>query len=214
MFTVSVKMKADGRPVKRIPITVQFDDQETSDVHTHTDREGKASFNNIAGSGQVYVNERSHFQGHLEGDINIELWTLTDTDSTASVGAPSGIGGGSMAYPNMAVRTLMVEGKEIETCGEGYIVNPDQWTEAYARALAVQEEIDLTEEHWEVIRFLRGYYDDKHTQATVRDMIKHFRKVWGKEKGSNRYLHQLFLHGGPQKQGNRLAGLLRTKGEH
>jgi tRNA 2-thiouridine synthesizing protein E len=45
-------------------------------------------------------------------------------------------------------------------------------------------------------------------------MIKHFRGVWDKERGSNRYLHHLFPRGGPQKQGNRLAGLLRTKGEH
>ena len=45
-------------------------------------------------------------------------------------------------------------------------------------------------------------------------MIRHFREVWGGAKGSSRYLHRLFPRGGPQKQGNRLAGLLRTKGEH
>ena len=45
-------------------------------------------------------------------------------------------------------------------------------------------------------------------------MIRHFRRVWGEAKGSTRYLHRLFPRGGPQKQGNRLAGLLRTKGEH
>jgi tRNA 2-thiouridine synthesizing protein E len=45
-------------------------------------------------------------------------------------------------------------------------------------------------------------------------MIRHFRKLWGEERGSSRYLHRLFPRGGPQKQGNRLAGLLRTKGEH
>lgn len=49
---------------------------------------------------------------------------------------------------------------------------------------------------------------------TVRDMIRHFRRVWGAEKGANRYWHKLFPWGGPQKQGNRLAGLLRTKDEH
>ena len=49
---------------------------------------------------------------------------------------------------------------------------------------------------------------------TVRDMIRHFRRVWGAEKGANRYWHKLFPRGGPQKQGNRLTGLLRTKGEH
>jgi tRNA 2-thiouridine synthesizing protein E len=45
-------------------------------------------------------------------------------------------------------------------------------------------------------------------------MVKHFRQVWGDELGSSPRLHRLFPRGGPQKQGNRLAGLLRTKGEH
>lgn len=43
---------------------------------------------------------------------------------------------------------------------------------------------------------------------------KHFRSEWGPEAGSNAALHRLFPQGGPQKQGNRLTGLLRTKGEH
>jgi tRNA 2-thiouridine synthesizing protein E len=51
-------------------------------------------------------------------------------------------------------------------------------------------------------------------QAQVRVMIRHFTELWGTERGSNHYLHLLFPIGGPQKQGNRLAGLLRTKGEH
>jgi cobyrinic acid a,c-diamide synthase len=34
------------------------------------------------------------------------------------------------------------------------------------------------------------------------------------ERGNNHHLHEIFPVGGPQKQGNRLAGLLRTKGEH
>jgi tRNA 2-thiouridine synthesizing protein E len=76
------------------------------------------------------------------------------------------------------------------------------------------EGLVLDAEHWEVIRVLRQHYARQGTQITVRDMIRHFRVVWGAEKGTNRYLHKLFPKGGPQKQGNRLAGLLRTKGEH
>ena len=65
-----------------------------------------------------------------------------------------------------------------------------------------------------MLRYQREYYARHGVQASVRDMIRHFRRVWGADKCSNRYLHQLFPRGGPQKQGNRLAGLLRTKGEH
>lgn len=111
-------------------------------------------------------------------------------------------------------RYLLVNGKEIETDSEGYIRNLDDWSEDYAIALARQEGLVLTEEHWDVIRYLRSYYHEHSVQAQVRNMIKHFAQAWGKERGNNHYLHAIFPMGGPQKQGNRMAGLLRTKGEH
>ncbi len=111
-------------------------------------------------------------------------------------------------------KALLVNGSEVLTDSEGYIVNLDEWSEDFARAQARAEDLTLTEEHWQVIRFLRDYYQEHGVQAQVRVMIKHFAKVWGPERGTNRYLHDIFPRGGPQKQGNRLAGLLRTKGEH
>ena len=109
---------------------------------------------------------------------------------------------------------LSVNGKEIQTDSEGYIRNLDEWSEDYAIALARKESLELTDEHWEVIRFLRDWYEEHDVQAQVRFMIRHFAQAWGKERGNNHYLHLIFPKGGPQKQGNRLAGLLRTKGEH
>jgi len=111
-------------------------------------------------------------------------------------------------------RILMVRGRPVETDSEGYLRNLADWSEDFVRALAAQEELTLTDAHWEVVRFLRAYYAEHGVQAQVRVMIKHFTEVWGPERGSNHHLHDLFPRGGPQKQGNRLAGLLRTKGEH
>lgn len=111
-------------------------------------------------------------------------------------------------------KALEVNGRQILTDAEGYIVNIDEWSEAFAIALAAEEGLELTEEHWEVILYIRNYYEEHHVQAQVRDMIKHFKKQWGQERGSNRYLHDIFPKGGPQKQGNRLAGIHRTRGEH
>mgnify|MGYP000034168362 CR=1 FL=1 len=127
---------------------------------------------------------------------------------------PQGLDGGSIAYPSTQTDSVLVNGREVLTDSEGYIVNPGEWSEAFVEALAAKEGLTLNHEHWEVIRFLHDSYDRKHLQCTVRDMIKHFRSAWDKDRGSNKYLHELFPRGGPQKQGNRLAGLLRTKGEH
>lgn len=111
-------------------------------------------------------------------------------------------------------RVLMVKGRPVLTDSEGYLRDLSEWSEDFVRALARQEELTLTDEHWAIIRFLRDFYAEHGVQAQVRVMIKHFTELWGPERGSNHYLHELFPRGGPQKQGNRLAGLLRTKGEH
>jgi tRNA 2-thiouridine synthesizing protein E len=104
--------------------------------------------------------------------------------------------------------------RRIETDSEGYLVDRDDWSEDFAQSLARREGLELTPAHWEVIRFLRDYYFEHGVQAQVRVMIRHFTEAWGPLRGSNHHLHEMFPRGGPQKQGNRLAGLLRTKGEH
>jgi len=108
-----------------------------------------------------------------------------------------------------------VDGKLIATDQEGYIQDMNQWSEGFAEAIAKKEGITLTDEHWEVIWYIRQYHEEHQVQAQVLDMIRHFKKKWGEEKGNNKYLHKLFpTGGGPQKQGNRIAGIRRTKGEH
>lgn len=109
---------------------------------------------------------------------------------------------------------VMVNGERVELNVEGYIQDLDDWSEDYVRAVAEKEELELTDEHWEVIRYLREYHEEHQVQCPVRDMIKHFSVTWGEEHGNNHYLHELFPKGGPQKQGNRLAGIRKTKGEH
>ena len=107
-----------------------------------------------------------------------------------------------------------VDGRQVATDQEGYIQDMDDWSEGFVEALAKKDGLELNDEHWEVIRYIRDFYLEHNVQPQVLDMIKHFKKVWGKDRGNNRYLHDIFPKGGPQKQGNRLAGIRRTKGEH
>ena len=116
--------------------------------------------------------------------------------------------------PPEPLRTVRVGARDIPNDSEGYLRNLQDWSEDFARALAQEEGLALTPEHWEVIHFLRRHYHEHGVQAQVRVMIRHFTQAWDSRRGSNHYLHDLFPIGGPQKQGNRLAGLLRTKGEH
>lgn len=117
-------------------------------------------------------------------------------------------------YANMQTKELDVNGQVVLTDSEGYIVNLEQWSEEFVHAQAEAEGLKLTEEHWQVVAFLRDYYQQHSVQCEVRKMVKHFKAIWGPDRGNSTYLHRIFPRGGPQKQGNRLAGLLRTKGEH
>ena len=113
-----------------------------------------------------------------------------------------------------APRSVMVQGRGVSTDAEGYLLDRSDWSEAFAQALAREEGLVLTPAHWELIHFLRAHDQAHGVQPQVRAMIRHFSQAWGPERGSNHQLHAMFPMGGPQKQGNRLAGLLRTKGEH
>ena len=121
---------------------------------------------------------------------------------------------GKIYYPNMQTKTTVVDGKEILLDGEGYLLDLDEWSEQFVDVRAKEEGLELTYEHRDVITYIRDYYEENNVQAPVRDMIKYFKKSWGKEKANTRYLHEIFPLGGPQKQGNRLAGVRKPKGEH
>lgn len=213
MITVKVLMKSTREPLKRTPVVLKLDADNVETAPVLTDRAGVASFDLLPTSGKILVSGVERYDGRLDGEISIELWSITQSEQD-SRGLPGEFPSGSNAYPDMTTCAIQVGEREILTDSEGYLVDPSDWSEDFARALAAQEGLTLNAEHWEVIRFLRARFARQGTQTTVRDMIIHFRKVWGSERGSNHYLHKIFPRGGPQKQGNRLAGLLRTKGEH
>ena len=72
--------------------------------------------------------------------------------------------------------------------------------------LAEQEEITLTEQHWEVIRFVRDFYLEFNTSPAIRMLVKAITQKYGEERGNSRYLYRLFPKG-PAKQATKLAGL-------
>lgn len=213
MIAVKVCMKVTQEPLKRTPVVLEIDADGSQTPPVLTDRTGVARFELPPASGKVLVSGVERYHGRLDGEILVDLWSITQSEDD-SAGTPGGFTSGCNAYPGMVTRTLQVGDREVLTDSEGYIVDPDDWSEAFARAQAAREGLELGAEHWEVIRLLRAFYARHGTQMTVRDMIRHLRTVWGPKRGTNRYLHDLFPQGGPQKQGNRLAGLLRTKGEH
>jgi tRNA 2-thiouridine synthesizing protein E len=107
--------------------------------------------------------------------------------------------------------SIEVNGKSIETDEEGYILNLGDWNEEIAGELAKEEGIDMSENHWEVVNFLREYYDEYQIAPAVRVLTKAIGKKLGADKGNSKYLYELFPYG-PAKQACKIAGLPKPTG--
>ncbi len=101
---------------------------------------------------------------------------------------------------------LVFNNQEIETDAQGYLLNSQQWSEELIPLLAEQENITLTNEHLEIIRFVRSFYLEFNTSPAIRMLVKAVSQQFGEEKGNSRYLYRLFPKG-PAKQVTKLAGL-------
>lgn len=101
---------------------------------------------------------------------------------------------------------MLFSGNEIKTDADGYLINPFDWSEALALHIAALDNIEMREEHWLVIKFVRQFYLQYHTSPAIRMLVKAMTKEFGPEKGSSRYLFRLFPEG-PARQAARIAGL-------
>ncbi|WP_409307389.1 sulfurtransferase TusE [Pectobacterium sp. B1J-3] len=101
---------------------------------------------------------------------------------------------------------LEFEGRIIATDAQGYLMESRDWSETLALQLAEQENIQLTDAHWEVVRFVRAFYLEFNTSPAIRMLVKAMAQKYGEEKGNSRYLYRLFPKG-PAKQATKIAGL-------
>jgi len=106
---------------------------------------------------------------------------------------------------------LEVNGKQIEVDEEGYLSNLNDWEKDIATVMAKEDGINLEEDHWEIINFLREYYEEYQIAPAVRVLTKAVGKKLGKDKGNSKYLYQLFPYG-PGKQACKFAGLPKPTG--
>ncbi len=107
--------------------------------------------------------------------------------------------------------TIEAGGKSYETDEEGYLTNLNDWNEEVGAVLAQTENVTMTEQHWEVIHFLREYYDEFQIAPAVRVLTKAIGKKLGAEKGNSQYLYELFPYG-PAKQACKIGGLPKPTG--
>ncbi len=103
-----------------------------------------------------------------------------------------------------------LDGKSIETTPTGYLVNMEDWSEDLAKIIAKEENVELTDKHWDLIEFLRDeFINNGQNQPNTRKIVKAMSDKWG-EKVSQKDVYALFPSD-PSKQGGRIGGLPESR---
>jgi len=106
---------------------------------------------------------------------------------------------------------INVNGSEIQTTDTGFLQNIEDWSEDVAKVIAIEEKIDLTERHWDLVNLLREeYINNGGNQPNTRNLVKAMSKTWGDKSVNAKSLYDLFP-GDPSKQGGRIAGLPESR---
>ncbi len=100
--------------------------------------------------------------------------------------------------------------QDIATCNEGYLLHPEDWNEEVAVVLAQRDDIELSEQHWAVLDFMRKYYDEHKIAADARFVIKYLADDLGYGRDARSALYRLFPYGYMQ-QACKIAGMRRPR---
>ncbi|MCW9013835.1 MAG: TusE/DsrC/DsvC family sulfur relay protein [Gammaproteobacteria bacterium] len=89
--------------------------------------------------------------------------------------------------------------------GEGHLKELADWSEALAKQYAREDGIELTQEHFNILAYLRKYYDKYGQGYNARTLLNVMEFEFGNWEGK-RHLYELFPKG-PVSQGCKYAGL-------
>lgn len=101
---------------------------------------------------------------------------------------------------------LTVNNDKIAVDKEGYLRNLQDWNEDVAEQLAIEEDIILGTNHWEIVDLLRRFHRRHQMSPASRALVNLVKRELGKDKGRSVYLMKLF-RGSPAKTASKIAGL-------
>lgn len=107
--------------------------------------------------------------------------------------------------PGTDINRYILNERAMEQDPEGYLLELSPWSMERAEELAAEENIKMTDEHWDVVNFLRDRFLHEGQAKSGREVVELLDKRYS-DKGGRRYLYTLF-HDGPVTQGSRIAGL-------
>lgn len=103
------------------------------------------------------------------------------------------------------INQAILNPRRYESDPEGNLSDLSNWSPQHANRQADADGLELAEEHWDVIYYLRERYRLKGNGDAGREVLRDLEERY-REYGGRRYLYELFPHG-PVSQASRLAGL-------
>ena len=103
----------------------------------------------------------------------------------------------------------VVNGQELETDAEGYLLEAD-YSDEVVNVIAAAEGLTLSDDHWKVVHYLRDEYRENGHTPNFRNLLKGLEDVL--PGCDSKSLYELFPVG-PAKQGAKVAGLPQPKGK-
>lgn len=107
--------------------------------------------------------------------------------------------------PGADINHFISKAWDVERDPEAHLGELEPWSREHAIGLAREQGIEMTEQHWDVIHFLRERYIEQGQAKSGRRVVEALEQQFA-DKGGKRYLYTLFPHG-PVTQGSIIAGL-------
>ncbi len=110
----------------------------------------------------------------------------------------------------MSQPPLIIHGREIATDEEGYLEHPADWDRDVAGEIARRERLELTGERWQVVQYVRDYFEAQHKVPEARTLLKAMQTMFDKERATRKFLYELFPYGYGQ-QACKIAGMRKPR---
>ncbi len=101
---------------------------------------------------------------------------------------------------------LKLDDKNIELDDEGFLLDPEDWTEEVGFKLADTIDIEMDEKKWEIVNMVRDLFIETQCIPEARTILKILRERHGKEIATRKYLYAMFPYGYGQ-QACKIAGM-------
>ena len=104
---------------------------------------------------------------------------------------------------------LNVAGKSVETNEQGYLCNLGDWSEDFTETVAKNDGVDLYNDHWELILYVRDYYEENQVGPTMHKVVRELGKKnthFHNQKEYEKHIYSLFPRD-PMHEICKLAGL-------